>query len=99
MPNTKEKSFIRSIRSKVIAAFFIGAVAIASFWIVTRLGFTGMLQAVQEVSAPNEKLQIVNNLFHHIAQLDQLQKAGAIQNPNKPGLASKQKSEYLLKTI
>ncbi|MDB5262564.1 MAG: Hpt sensor hybrid histidine kinase [Adhaeribacter sp.] len=99
MPNFKEKSFIRSIRRKVIAAFLIGAVAIASFWIVTQVGFNGMLQAVKEVSAPNEKLQIVNNLFHHITQLDQLQKAGAIQNPAKSGRASKRKSEYLLKTI
>jgi signal transduction histidine kinase/FixJ family two-component response regulator len=99
MANFKEKSFIKSIRGKVIAAVLIGAVAIGSFWVVTRLGFTEMLQAVKEVSAPNEKLQIVNNLFHHIAQLDQLQKAGAIQNPAKPGPAFKKKSQYLLKTI
>lgn len=99
MTKLKEKSFLRSIRRKVIAAFLIGAVAFASFWVVTRLGFTQMLHTVKEVSAPNEKLQIVNNLFHHISQLNQLQKINAIKKPTKASSAFKSESDYLLKTI
>ncbi|KAA5546437.1 ATP-binding protein [Adhaeribacter rhizoryzae] len=99
MANFKEKSFLRSIRRKVIAAFLIGAVALGSFWVVTRLGFTEMLYAVKEVSAPNEKLQIVNNLFHHVSQLDQLQKVNVIRKPAKASQAFKQESAYLIQTI
>ncbi len=99
MAKFTDKFFLQSIRRKVIAAFLIGAIAIGLSWIVTRVGFEEMLFTVNKLSTPNEKLQVVNNLFQSITQLDQLQRVQAIKNPNQPYAAFKKESEYLLKTL
>ncbi len=99
MSNKKEIYFLHSIRGKVIAAFIIGAMAIALSLYITRFGFGEMLRTVNELSAPNEKLQIVNNLFYKITQLDQLQKVHAIQNPDKPYEDFKKESQFLVGII
>src|SRR5690606_29767920 len=53
-------------------------------WLVMQVGFKEMLQTVNKLSAPNEKLRIVNNLSYKIIQLEQLQRANVIQSPEKP---------------
>src|SRR5215210_5461084 len=98
-PYPEEKSFLQSVGKKVVAAFLIGAIAVALAWVVLRLGFKEILVTVDRLSAPNEKLRIVNDLFHDITRLDQLQKTYAIRNPNKPAGNFKQESRYLLQTI
>lgn len=95
----KEIYFLHSIKGKVIAAFVIGAMAVALSLYISRFGFGEMLKTVNELSAPNEKLQIVNNLFYKITQLDQLQKVHAIQNPNKPYEDFKKESQFLVGII
>ncbi|CAN5474988.1 hypothetical protein BH23BAC1_BH23BAC1_20940 [soil metagenome] len=99
MSGFKEKYFLSSLKGKVIAAFLIGAVAIAISLGITRFGFDKMLTTVNELSAPNDKLQIVNNLFYKITQLDQLQKVHALQNPDQPYAEFKKESQYLINTI
>lgn len=84
MADFRERSFLQSIHGKVIAAFLIGVVAMALSWLVMRVGFREMLQTVTKLSTPNEKLRIVNNLSYKIIQLEQLQRAKVIQNPDKP---------------
>ncbi|MFC5269926.1 hybrid sensor histidine kinase/response regulator [Adhaeribacter terreus] len=87
MADYPEKSFLQSIHGKVIAAFLIGVAAVALSWVVMQVGFREMLQTVNKLSAPNEKLRIVNNLSYQIIQLEQLQRANVIRNPEKPGNA------------
>jgi signal transduction histidine kinase/DNA-binding response OmpR family regulator/CHASE3 domain sensor protein len=99
MPNPEEKSFLQSVGGKVVAAFLIGAIAVALAWVVLRVGFKEILVTVDRLSAPNEKLRIVNDLFHNITRLDQLQKTYAIRNPDKPAGIFKQESRHLLQTI
>nr|MDQ3395711.1 hypothetical protein [Bacteroidota bacterium] len=99
MSNKKEVFFLHSIRGKVIAAFVIGAMAIAVSLYITRFGFGKILNTVNDLSAPNEKLQIVNNLFYKITQLDQLQKVHALQNPDLPYEDTKDESQFLINII
>ena len=99
MANIKEKFHLQSIRGKVIAAFLIGAIAIGLASVITRIGFEEMLFTVNKLSTPNEKLKVVNSLFHKITQLDQLQRAHAIKNPDKPYAAFRKETKYLLSTL
>jgi signal transduction histidine kinase/DNA-binding response OmpR family regulator/CHASE3 domain sensor protein len=98
-PYPEEKSFLQSVGKKVVAAFLIGAIAVALAWVVLRVGFKEILVTVDRLSAPNEKLRMVNDLFHNITRLDQVQKTYAIRNPDKPTGAFEQDSRHLLQTI
>ena len=51
---------------------------------ISRFSFRELLGTVEELSEPNEKLGLLNSVFHEITTLDQLQRAEAITNPNKP---------------
>src|SRR5215213_4560367 len=64
MLRNQKKAFLQSVYSKVGAAFFIGIVAVVAASLISRIGFNDMLQTVERLSAPNEKLKIVNNLFY-----------------------------------
>ncbi|MGV3640667.1 MAG: hybrid sensor histidine kinase/response regulator [Adhaeribacter sp.] len=99
MPKPEERSFLQSVGGKVVAAFMIGAIAVALAWVVLRVGFREILVTVDRLSAPNEKLRIVNGLFHNITRLDQLQKAQALRNPEMPAGNFQQASRSLLLTI
>jgi len=99
MRNFKEKSFYQAIVKKIIAAVVIGGIAMFLSGEAIRVGFKEMLETVNKLSQPNVKLRVVNNLFHDITKLDQLQKVHAIKNPDKPYAAFKQGSGDLLRTI
>ena len=99
MANFKEKSFYQSIVKKIIAALVIGGVAMFLSGEAIRVGFQEMLETVNKLSQPNVKLKVVNELFHDITKLDQLQKVHALKNPDKPYADFKQSSGSLLKTI
>ncbi|HSI91440.1 MAG TPA: histidine kinase dimerization/phospho-acceptor domain-containing protein, partial [Adhaeribacter sp.] len=83
MEDKQEKTFLQSIYGKVIAAFFIGVVAIGLAGLVSKVGFKEMLQTVESLSAPNDKLRIVNSLFYQVTRLEQLQHVNAIENPQE----------------
>lgn len=67
-----QKGFFRAIRSKVIIGFLFACFALFLAWGISKFAFTSMLNTVEEISAPNDRLRIVNNLSHKIARLDQL---------------------------
>lgn len=73
-----------SVVRKVLAAFFLVSVAISLALAITRFSFRELQGTVDELSEPNEKLTLLNNLFEEITMLDQLQRAEAIENPHKP---------------
>lgn len=83
MEEKQDKSFLQSVYGKVIATFIIGIVAIGLSGLVSKVGFREMLQSVESLSAPNEKLHIVNSLFYQVTQLEQLQHVNAIENPEE----------------
>ncbi|KQM72554.1 histidine kinase [Pedobacter sp. Leaf216] len=80
-----QKRFFRAIKSKVIIGFLFACFALLLAWGISKFAFTRMLDTVEEISAPNDRLRIVNDLSHKIARLDQLQRDEAF---NKQGTYS-----------
>src|SRR5690348_4242017 len=81
MSTKRKEAFLQSVYSKVAAAFIIGVVAVGAASLISKVGFNEMLETVERLSSPNDKLKIVNNLFYRVAHLDNLQHAYAIENP------------------
>ncbi|UKT63228.1 ATP-binding protein [Pedobacter mucosus] len=77
-----QKRFFRAIGSKVIIGFLFACFALLLAWGISKFAFTKMLKTVEEISTPNDRLRIVNDLSHKIARLDQLQRDEAF---NKQG--------------
>ena len=77
-----QKRFFRAVKSKVIIGFLLACCALLLAWGISKFAFTRMLNTVEEISAPNDRLRIVNDLSHKIARLDQLQRDEAF---NKQG--------------
>ena len=84
MPNPKEKRHPNSVTKKVLAGFLLVFVAILLALGITRFGFREMMSTVDQLSAPNERLKALNRIFQEITRLDQIQRADAIKNPQKP---------------
>jgi signal transduction histidine kinase/FixJ family two-component response regulator len=83
MPN-KNKHYLKSVLQKIFAAFILVSVAIALAMAIAQFSFRELMGTVEALSAPNEKLTLLNSLFEEITTLDQAQRAEAIKNPNKP---------------
>ena len=84
MAYSKEKRHPNSVTKKVLAGFLLVFVAILFALGITRFGFREMMSTVDQLSAPNEKLKSLNRIFQEITRLDQLQRADAIKNPQRP---------------
>src|SRR6187402_285652 len=95
----KEKAFLSGLRGKVIAAFLLTCAAIGLALFTTYVSFDSLMIKVDELSAPNQKLRTLNNLFEQITQLDQRQRAEAIRNPRKPYRAFLRESQNLTATL
>ena len=74
----------RSVIRKILAAFLLAFIAVILAQNISRFSFRELLGTVEELSEPNEKLALLNSVFHEITTLDQTQRAEAITNPNKP---------------
>lgn len=74
----------RSVVRNILAAFLLAFIAVVLAQSISRFSFRELLGTVEELSEPNEKLTLLNRVFHEITTLDQLQRAEAITNPNKP---------------
>ncbi|HRG09339.1 MAG TPA: ATP-binding protein [Cyclobacteriaceae bacterium] len=94
-----DKSFLSPLRGKIIAAFVLACVAIALAVGTTYIGFNSLLEQVDELTVPNDKLRALNNLFEQITRLDQQQRADAIRNPGKSYRAILQESKQLTATL
>jgi hypothetical protein len=69
------------LRHKIIIALVLACCALALAWAVSRVAFTEMLNTVENIAAPNERLRIVHDLAGKITSMDQLQKKEALKNP------------------
>lgn len=74
----------RSVIRKILAAFLLAFVAVILAQSISRYSFRELLGTVEELSEPNEKLVLLNTVFHELTTLDQMQRAEAITNPKKP---------------
>jgi signal transduction histidine kinase/CheY-like chemotaxis protein len=69
------------LRQKIIIALVLACCALVMAWLVSRVAFTEMLNTVENITAPNERLRIVHDLAGKITSMDQLQKKQALKNP------------------
>lgn len=69
-----QKKFFTATKGKVIIGFLFAGFALLLAWGVSKFVFGEILGTVEKISAPNDKLRIVNKLSHQIAGLDQLQR-------------------------
>ena len=75
--------FIRSVKGKIIIASILACFALFMAWETSKDAARAVLYAFENVSAPNEKLRLVNELSHRITRLDQVQKGLLLRNPSK----------------
>jgi signal transduction histidine kinase/DNA-binding response OmpR family regulator len=99
MKLTKDKPFLSKIRNKVIAAFLLAGMAVGLSVVITHFSFKELLGKVDEISQPNPKLMVLNQLFQKITTLDQEQRAQAIKNPKQSFSSLLKDSESLLAII
>jgi len=74
--------FIRSVKGKILIASILACTALYMAWDTSKDAARAVLYAFENVSAPNEKLRLVNELSHRIARLDQVQKGLLSRNPS-----------------
>ncbi len=84
MASIRDRLNPRSVIRKILAAFFLAFVAVVLAQSISRFSFRELLGTVAELSEPNEKLGLLNQVFQEITTLDQTQRAEAITNPRKP---------------
>lgn len=77
------KKYTRSLYGKIFIAFLLGCTTIIFALRITQNSFRKMLGTVQQLSAPNEKLKLVNSLFRDVVSLDQKQRAQTLRDSNK----------------
>ena len=82
MSSVPRKSFIKAIKGKVIIALLLSCFALFMAWGVSRVAFKEMLNTVDNITAPSERLRMVNVISRKIGSLDQLQKRQAFSDPS-----------------
>jgi len=66
-----------NVRRKVIFVFLSCVVALVLAWLISRVAFTEMMDTVENITAPNPKLEMVSRISRNIMRLDQLQRSQA----------------------
>lgn len=96
MKNTLEKQKTGSkVYYKIFFIFMASAVALGLAYVISRVAFDEMLNKVDKVSTPNEKLRLVSRISRDILQVDQLQRAQILNTSNYSGYA-KESDDILL---
>jgi len=83
-------------------AFVLGCTAILLVLGITRFSFRKMLGTVKQLSSPNAKLQLVNNIFREVVSLDQKQQMQSLQKSDiayDPLLKESGKAQLMLDTL
>ncbi|MET3112968.1 signal transduction histidine kinase/CheY-like chemotaxis protein [Pedobacter sp. CG_S7] len=83
MKRVSKSGVIRATKGKVILALFLACSALFLAWATSKVAFKEMLETVEELSSPNERLRIVNELSRKISGLDQSQKKLAFNDSGK----------------
>lgn len=81
MNSVPQKSFFKAIKGKIIIALLLACFALFMAWGVSKVAFKEMLATVENITAPSERLRVVNAISRKISSLDQLQKKQAFNDP------------------
>lgn len=70
----QKTGFIHSIKGKILVASVLACFAFFMAWQTSKDAFKAVLTSFQNISAPNEKLRLINEVSRNVARLDQEQK-------------------------
>ena len=83
--------FFKTIKGKVILGFICAFLALFLAWYISRFAFGKMLSVVEEISQPNVRLRIVNDVTRKIARLDQLQRKESFDSESNDSFLTESK--------
>ncbi|MGV8877445.1 MAG: hybrid sensor histidine kinase/response regulator [Sphingobacteriaceae bacterium] len=89
------RSMFNGVKGKVIIAFLLACIALSLAWTVSRVAFSKMLQTVEIIATPNDRLRLVNDLSRSMIQLDQMQRTKGIKFQDKSDHAFLKESRKL----
>jgi signal transduction histidine kinase/CheY-like chemotaxis protein len=89
----QKNAFVKATKGKVILALFLACFALFIAWSISKVVFKEMLVTVDDVSAPSQRLTLVNSISRKIGSLDQQQKGQAIRNPGNYNKLFKESSQ------
>ncbi|SDK70677.1 Hpt domain-containing protein [Pedobacter sp. ok626] len=81
MSNKLQSRFFKAIKGKIIIALLLACFAMFMAWAVSKVAFKEMLTTVENITAPSERLRVVNAISRKIGALDQQQKKKAFNDP------------------
>jgi len=76
-------SFIRSINGKILIISILACFALFMAWQTNRSAFRAVLNSFENITAPNDKLRLINEISHSVTQLDNIQKELLLKIPFK----------------
>ncbi|RRN77020.1 hybrid sensor histidine kinase/response regulator, partial [Pseudoxanthomonas sp. SGD-10] len=74
MPKAPINKFTQSVKGKIIIAFVVASLSLFLAWETSKIAFDEILSTVESISAPTERLRLVNKLTLKLVQLEQLQR-------------------------
>ncbi|HRJ29112.1 MAG TPA: ATP-binding protein [Cyclobacteriaceae bacterium] len=98
MPD-QQQPFLHRTKGKVIAAFFLAAAAIILSVSIAYFSLGELVEQVDSVSTPNEKIQILNRFFREVTRVEQKHRAEAIKNPQHASKRILEESQALMITL
>jgi len=74
-----DKKHNRSIAAKIVIISLLACTAVSLSLYISKVTFRGILNTVAGLSKPNDKLHLVNDIFHSVVKLDHLQRRQALK--------------------
>ncbi|HEX7366862.1 MAG TPA: ATP-binding protein [Pelobium sp.] len=78
-----KNNLLKATKGKIIFGFVMAIVALTAAWSISKLVFSEMISTVDQVSKPDDKLNLVNQIFTSVSRLDQEQKYLALQENDR----------------
>ncbi|QKJ30983.1 response regulator [Mucilaginibacter mali] len=74
-------NFFTSVKGKIVIAALLACMALLMAWVISRDTFRAMLTAFENVSAPDDKLRLINEISRDVSRIDQAQSARDLNDP------------------
>lgn len=90
---------LRGVTSKLVLTIVLALAAIAATVFFMRSSFADVLQSVDRLADPNEKLSSLNDFYKKVSQLEREQQVRILQSPNDPVSEITSESDSLIKQV
>lgn len=94
--NTKNQSG-SNVYQKVVFVIISCGIALGLAYFISRVAFDEMLNKVNIISTPNEKLRLVSRISRDILQIDQVQRAQVLNHKDYSGFVNE--SNFILQSL